>query len=127
MALSQPRGERWLFDLYAAVWLFTTNAAFYPDSSVCTQDPMLQFQAHISLNVQPTMWLAFDMTYYTGGQSFVNGVPVDNRQNNLRIGGTLVLPVGYRHSVKVAGSRGAVIRFGADSSTFSIGWQTTFF
>jgi hypothetical protein len=127
VALSQPLGERWLFDMYAAVWLFTTNTAFYPGSSNCNQDPLLSFQAHISLNVQPTMWVAFDMTYYTGGQSFVNGVPVDNRQNNLRIGGTLVLPVGNRHSVKIAASTGAVIRFGADFTTLSIGWQTTFF
>ncbi len=126
VALSQPLGERWLFDLYAAVWLFTKNRSFFPGSSVCTQDPMLSFQAHISLNVQPMMWLAFDMTYYTGGQSSVNGVPVDNRQNNLRVGGTLVLPVGIRHSVKVAGSRGAIIRFGADYTTLSIGWQSTF-
>ncbi len=127
VALSHPMGERWLFDLYAAVWLFTANNSFYPGSAVCTQDPMLSFQAHISLNVQPQMWAAFDMTYYTGGQSFVNGVAVDNRQNNLRVGGTLVLPVGNRHSLKFAGSTGAIIRFGADFTTFAIGWQSTFF
>ncbi len=48
----------------------------------------------------------------------------DDRQSNSRIGATLVLPVGRRHSVKLAVSRGAIIRYGADFSTISVGWQT---
>jgi hypothetical protein len=73
------------------------------------------------------MWVALDMTYYTGGNSSIDGVDMHDRQYNSRIGATLVLPVKKRHSVKFAFSTGAIIRSGADFSTFSVGWQSTFF
>lgn len=73
------------------------------------------------------MWVALDMTFYTGGRSSVDGVEMDDRQSNSRIGGTLVLPVGKRNSIKFAYSTGAIIRSGADFTSISIGWQTMFF
>ena len=126
LALSQPVGKRWLIDFYTGIWLFTKNDSFYPGSSVRTQDPLGSFQGHISYNIQPLMWVALDLTFYTGGKSSIDGVEMDDRQSNSRIGATLVLPVGKRHSVKFAFSTGAIIRSGADFSTFSVGWQTTF-
>jgi hypothetical protein len=127
VALSQPLGNRWLFDLYAAIWLFTANDSYYPGNSTRTQDPLAAFQAHVSYTVMPQMWVAIDLTYYTGGLSYVNGSNKDDRQENTRIGWTLVLPVGARHSVKISGSTGAIIRFGANFTTLAIGWQTSFF
>ena len=73
------------------------------------------------------MWAAIDLTYYTGGQSSINNDYNDDRQNNMRIGATVVLPVNKQNSVKLAYSTGAIIRFGSDFSTLSIAWQTTFF
>ena len=73
------------------------------------------------------MWVALDMTFYTGGNSSIDGVDMNDRQSNSRIGATLVLPVKKRHSVKLAYSTGAIIRSGADISTVSVGWQTMFF
>ena len=127
LAISQPVGKRWLIDFYTGIWLFTKNDSFYPGSSVRTQDPLGSFQGHISYNIQPLMWVALDLTYYTGGSSSIDGVEMNDRQSNSRIGATLVLPVRKRHSVKFAYSTGAIIRSGADFSTFSVGWQTTFF
>lgn len=127
IAISQPLGKRWLIDFYSGIWLFTKNDTFYPGTSVRTQDPLGSFQGHISYNIQPLMWVAFDMTYYTGGRSSVDGVEMDDRQSNSRIGATLVLPVGKRNAVKLAYSTGAIIRSGADFTSISAGWQTTFF
>jgi hypothetical protein len=127
LALSQPLGKRWLIDFYTGLWLFTKNDTFYPGTSVRTQDPLGAFQGHISYNIQPLMWAAIDLTYYTGGQSSIDGVEMDDRQSNSRIGATMVFPVGKRHSVKLAFSKGAIIRSGADFTSGSIGWQTTFF
>jgi Putative MetA-pathway of phenol degradation len=126
LAISQPVGKRWLIDFYTGIWLFTKNDSFYPGSSVRTQDPLGAFQGHISYNIQPLMWVAFDFTYYTGGRSSVDGVKMNDRQSNSRIGATMVLPVGKRHSVKFAYSTGAIIRSGADFTSISAGWQTTF-
>jgi len=126
LAISQPIGNRWLLDFYSGIWLFTKNVSFYPGSSERTQNPLGSFQGHISYNIQPLLWVALDWTYYTGGRSSVDGVEMDDRQTNSRVGATLVLPVGKRHSVKFAYSTGAIIRSGADFTSVSAGWQTTF-
>ncbi len=126
LALSQPVGKRWLVDVYAGVWFFTKNKSYYPGNSVREQDPMGAFQTHVSYNITRRMWAALNLTYYTGGVTTVNGVQSDDRQDNSRIGGTLVVPVKKRHSVKFAYSTGAVIRSGADFTTISVGWQTFF-
>jgi hypothetical protein len=126
LALSQPIGSRWLFDLYAGIWMFTKNNAYYPASSIRTQDVMGSFQSHLSYNISARFWAAFDCTYYTGGESSVDGNAMNDRQSNSRIGATMVLPVGKRHSVKAAYSTGAIIRSGANFTSVSIGWQTIF-
>jgi hypothetical protein len=127
VALSQKLGKRWLLDFYAGVWFFTNNNSFYPGTSLRTQDPMASFQCHVSYNVTPRMWVAFNSTFYAGGQSSVNDVLKDDRASNSRVGATMALPVGKRSSVKIAYSRGAVVRIGADFSTVSIGWSSTWF
>jgi hypothetical protein len=123
-AVSQPLGQRWLLDLYAGVWLFSTNDSFYPGTTVRRQAPIGAVQAHLSYNIQRLMWVAFDATYYAGGRSTVRGVDTNDGLSNSRVGATLVLPVRLRHSIKLAASTGAVIEKGTDFTTFSIGWQT---
>jgi hypothetical protein len=123
-AVSHPMGDRWLLDAYAALWLFTANNAFYPGTSLRTQAPMGTFQAHLSYTLRPQLWAAFDATYYVGGRTTVESVAGNDRQANTRVGGTLVVPVGRRHSVKLAVSTGAIVRYGADFTAFSVGWQT---
>jgi len=123
-ALSQPMGQKWLLDVYSALWLFTANDSYYPGTLHRTQAPMGAFQAHLSYNFTRKAWVAFDATYYVGGRSTVEGVENNDRQSNSRLGATLALPVGRRHAIKLAVSRGAIVRSGADFSTFSFGWQT---
>jgi hypothetical protein len=126
IAVSQPLGDQWLFDLYAAVWFFTANNSYYPGNSTRTQDPLAAVQAHVSYAFMPQLWTAIDLTYYAGGLSYVNGSGSDDRQDNSRIGWTLVVPIGDRQSIKLSGSTGAIIRFGANFSTLAIGWQMSF-
>jgi len=126
LALSQPVGKRWLIDFYSGIWLFTNNDSFYPGSSLRTQNPLGAFQGHISYNIQPLMWVAFDCTFYTGGNTTVDGVEMDDRQSNSRVGATVVFPVGKRNSIKFAFSTGAIVRSGANFTTVSAGWQTSF-
>jgi hypothetical protein len=124
VALSHPMAGRWLLDLYAALWLFTANDSFYPGTSTRTQSPLGAFQGHVSYNFQRLAWAAFDATYYVGGRTAIEGVKADDRQSNVRLGWTLALPVGTRHSIKLAASRGAIVRVGANYTTYSVGWQT---
>jgi hypothetical protein len=89
--------------------------SFYPGTAL---------RSHMSYSFSRQLWAAFDATYYVGGRSTVEGVENNDMLNNSRVGGTLVLPVGRRHSVKLAVSRGAIVRAGADFTTVSVGWQT---
>ena len=123
-AVSQPMGQKWLLDVYSALWLFTANDSFYPGTATRTQEPMGAFQAHLSYNFTRLLWAAFDATYYVGGRSTVGGIENDDRQSNTRVGATVAFPVGRRHSIKLAVSKGAIVRSGADFTTFSFGWQS---
>ncbi len=127
VGLSYFVNKQWLIDLYAGAWFFTENSSFYPGNSVRSQDPLITFQTHVSYSFNPLMWAAIDLTYYTGGQSSVNNVYQDDRQNNSRIGATFNMPVSRVSSIKLAYSTGAVIRVGGNFSTISVAFQTAFF
>lgn len=124
LAVSKPIGGKWLLDAYGGVWLFTTNNTFFPGTAVREQEPMGTFQGHLSYNFTRQMWAAFDATFYVGGRTTVSGLPKEDRQANTRVGGTFAFPVGRHHSVKLAVSRGAIVRYGADFTTVSFGWQS---
>jgi len=124
VAFSYPLGRRWLVDAYAALWLFTTNGSYYTGAAARTQTPIGALQAHISYSLSLKAWAAFDATWYAGGQASVDGVPKGDRQQNSRLGGTLVVPVASRHSIKFSVSTGVTERFGTDFTTVSVAWQT---
>ena len=126
IGLSYMVSGQWFIDLYAGVWLFTNNDSFYPGNSVRSQNPLISFQTHVSYNFNPLMWAAIDFTYYTGGQSSVNDYYKDDRQNNTRLGGTFCFPVSKQNSIKLAYSKGTIIRLGANFSTISVAWQMAF-
>jgi len=127
IGLSYMVSEQWFVDLYAGAWFFTDNNSFYTGNSVRIQDPLLTFQTHVSYNFNRLMWAAIDLTYYTGGQSSVNDVYNDDRQNNSRVGATFNFPVSRVSAIKLAYSTGAIIRIGGNFSTISVAWQMAFF
>lgn len=123
VGLSYPVRERWLVDVYGGLWLFGTNASYYPETAVRTQTPIGALQMHISYSLSLRAWAAFDATWYRGGQASVDDVPKGRPESNSRIGATLLFPVGDRHAIRVGWSTGAIIRAGADFTTLSVGWQ----
>ena len=123
LAISQPMGKRWLIDVYGGVWFFTDNSVFFPGNARRSQKPMSAIQAHLSYNISLRAWVALDATFYAGGQSSVNGIVKDDRQENSRLGITVVVPVKKYNSIKFAISRGAIVRIGQNFTTASIAWQ----
>ena len=122
VGLSHPAG-RWTLDTYAGVWLFGDNDAFYPGSSRRQQDPIATVQGHVSYTFGRRAWLAFDATWYSGGQSTVDGVEKADRLENTRLGLTLAVPLGTRQSIKAFYNAGATTRIGTDFRTIGIAWQ----
>jgi hypothetical protein len=119
--------NRWTFEGYAGVWLFTENGDYYTGSSLRTQDPILAIQGHTSYTIKPRLWLAFDATWYSGGASTIDGIDKGNSQNNSRIGATGSFPLTQHQSIKAAFTKGATTRIGSNFTTVSAAWQFSWF
>jgi len=115
------------FDVYAGVWFFTRNRTFYPGESTRTQDPLTSIQLHVSYTIKRGLWVAFDSTWYGGGAAHVNGGPPSQRLSNSRFGLTGSIPIAKNQAIKLAFSRGAIVRAGSNFTTVAAGWQILWF
>lgn len=125
VGLSKPLG-RFTADLYAAVWLFTDNPDFF-GGQLREQRPLGALQGHVSYTIKPRLWVAANATFYTGGETSLDGVRKADLQRNTRLGATVSLPIGIRQSVKVAWASGIITRIGGDYDTLSAAWQIQWF
>jgi outer membrane putative beta-barrel porin/alpha-amylase len=122
IGISRPLG-RWTLESYAGVWLFTANDAYFPGNSRRQQDPIFSLQGHAISTLPHRAWLAFDGTWFAGGQSTVDGIPNPDLQRNSRFGVAWSIPVSGRHSVKLSYSAGATTRRGTAFDTVNVTWQ----
>ncbi|MDN7180224.1 transporter [Caballeronia sp. SEWSISQ10-4 2] len=125
VGLSQPIGN-WFVEGAAGVWLFTDNTDFFGGRRR-SQDPLPTFQWHGGYNWRPGLWLAADVTYFTGGQTSVNGVQDKDVQRNVRYGLTLSFPLSAQWSGKLAWSRGLTTSIGGNFQTISVALQYRWF
>jgi outer membrane protein assembly factor BamA len=84
---------------------------------------MASTQFHLSSNLRPKLWVAFDATFYAGGRTSIDGVRRDDLQRNSRVGGTLSFKLDRRQSLKVSYSRGAFTNIGANFQALSVAYQ----
>jgi hypothetical protein len=112
---------KWTFELFADVWLFTTN----PEQLGFTveQDPIWAVQGHVIYSFRPGLWLGLDAGFGEGGNTTVDGVQTNNQQENTLLGGTLAVPVSRRGAFKLVYSTGVSTRVGADFDTFQVFYQ----
>ena len=111
-----------ILELAAGVTFYTDNDDFF-GGQTREQDPLFSVQAHLIYGFSSGIWLALDGTWYTGGQSTVDGVERDDRLNNTRVGLTLAFPVNRYNSIKLYGSTGASSRIGGNFDAVGIAWQ----
>jgi len=119
--VSQPV-RRWYLEAYIGTWFFADNNDFFGGQRR-QQDPLSSIQAHVSYTFKPRMWLAFDATYYDGGETRLNGVNKHDRQANSRGGLTFSMPMGKEYSLKLSWNRGATTRIGSNFTTYGVGLQ----
>jgi hypothetical protein len=115
--------QRWTVDAAAGLWFFTDNDAYYPGRFRKEQDPLLSLQAHVSYSFPNRIWVGAAGTWFSGGETRIEGVVNPDEQRNTRLGGTLSIPVGKFQSVKLIYSTGATTRRGTDFDSFSVNWQ----
>ena len=125
IGLSQPIGD-FFADAAAGVWVFTDNTNFFR-GHVRSQDPIWVFQSHAGYNFQPGLWLAADFTYYTGGETSIDGVAKDDIQAVSRYGLTLSVPFGEGFSAKLAWSSWLTAHKAGNFDTFGVTLQYRWF
>ena len=105
-----------------AVTFYTDNNDFFGGKQR-SQDPLYSVRAHAIYNFPSGLWGSFDVTYFTGGRTTVNGVLDYNLQQNWRVGGTLAIPIDQRNSIKLNVSSGVSARTGNNFDLAGIAWQ----
>jgi len=112
----------WTFEFQAAATLFTDNDEFY-GGQTREQDPIYSTQGHVIYNFPRGRWASFDVNYFTGGTTTLNGTRKSDLQKNWRLGATYALPVSVRNSVKLYASSGVSARTGNSFDLLGIAWQ----
>ena len=125
VGVAQPLGD-FFTDAAAGVWLFGDNPDFFR-GHVRSEDPLWVFQTHVGYYFLPGLWLAADFTYYTGGETSINGVTKDDTQAVSRYGLTLSVPLGEGFSAKVAWSNWLTAHNGGHFDTFGVTLQYRWF
>lgn len=119
-------GRRTTLELLPAVWIFGDNTDF--GGQRLETDPIYQIDAHLTRDLTPSLWAAFDATYYGGGKSTIAGIS-GGKLDNFGIGGTigyeinhnLSMTFGYKTTVN--DSAAGDLRFDRFMLTLVYGWH----
>lgn len=79
-------GRRTTFEFLPAVWLFEDNDDFM--GLTLENDPLFQFEAHLTHDLTETFWGSLDAVYYAGGKSTIGGL-AGEELGDLGVGFTL--------------------------------------
>ena len=126
LGITRPVG-RFTLEGAAGVWLFTDNASYGASGSRKEQDAMLSLQAHVVYALTNRLWIAFDATGFTGGETRIDRIVNPDEQRNARLGATLSMPLARQQSLKVTYSTGATTRRGSDFDSVNVTWQLVTF
>lgn len=115
--------KRWIFELYAGVWLFTPNDRFLEDFRL-TQSPLWIAKTSIVRSLgRKGNWLAFSLGYGYGARTFINGVKRDAILSQMPLSLIYAQTLGKKHSIKFALGSGIRFKQGGDYDAFAISYQ----
>lgn len=121
LGASQAVGP-WRFELAGMATIYTNNNSFMGNNTL-SQNPIYSTQTHVIYYFENTAWISVDATYYMGGQSYINGIPVSGTQENWRYGSTFSYPINKNNSIRLTGSTGAYSRTNNSYDLYGISWQ----
>jgi hypothetical protein len=108
-------------ELAPSVTFYTDNDDFL--GRRLQRDPLYAVQGHVIYHTRFGLWAALDATYYGGGAKTVAGVAEGEALQDVRVGGTLAVPINRYNSLKLSASTGAYARGGGNYTTAAIAWQ----
>ena len=125
IGLEQP-WRNWFVNATAGTWIFGDNTKFL-GGNVLGQEPLWVLQAQTGYTFRPSLWLAANATYYTGGETSLNGVHRHDTISGVRGGLTLAMPLANGVSMKFAWSTGSGPRAGANATILGATLQYRWF
>ena len=117
-----PVEPRWLLEFELGAWIIGDNDDFLGVTR--EQEPIATGEFHLVRRFRPGFWASFDINYYIGGRSTIDGAEVADLQRNSRLGGTLVIPFRGRHAFKLGYSTGVVTESGGDFDMLLLSFTT---
>ena len=121
IGLSQAIGP-WRLELAGMATIYTSNNSFMGNNTL-SQNPVYSTEAHGIYYFQNTAWISADATYFTGGQTYINGLPVSGSQENWRFGSTFSYPIDKQNSIRLTASTGIYSRTNNNYDMLGISWQ----
>lgn len=112
----------WRLELAGMATIYTSNTSFM-GSNTLSQNPIYSTEAHGIYYFENMAWISADATYYMGGQSYVNGLPINGSQENWRFGSTLSYPINKHNSIRLSGSKGVYSRTNNSYDAIGVSWQ----
>jgi hypothetical protein len=119
IGLSVP-WRKWSFEFATGVRLFTDNADLL--GVRLEQDPLYNLQAHVIYDLTRRQWVSLDANYFFGGNTYLDGVPAAERQNNSRLGLTWAFALNSQQILKVLAHTGVIGRVANDSDMLTVAW-----
>jgi hypothetical protein len=116
-----PLKFKWLLELTAGVWFFGDNTEFVTGTR--EQEAIFSAQANLIKRFRPGFWASLDLTYFAGGRQTIGGDRLDDAQQNLKVGGTLVVPFHGRHAIKLGYANGAMTKYGNNFNQILVSYQ----
>ena len=121
LGVSKANGP-WRYELSGDVTFFSDNKNFYGGNDL-SEMPIYSGTGHLIYYFPSTAWLSTDVTYYSGGQRFVNGRQTTNTQENWLFGATLSMPVNTNNAIKFHVDEGTFFNQGQNYTMYGMVWQ----
>jgi len=67
-----------------------------------SQAPIVQLEAHLTRNLNPSFWVSVDSLIIEGGETTTDGVSDHNRQRSFQLGGTMSVAVSHTVSTSLS-------------------------
>ena len=121
LGLVLPLEATWLIELETSMWFYSDDDDYLAGRR--QQDPIYAVEMHVVKRFKPGFWASLDATYFTGGRQTVGGNRLADTQDNVKLGGTVVVPFLGRNAIKLGYSASVVTKYGNDFHQFLVAYQ----